>query len=421
MMIWFIIQNLQGNEIITKAKTIVMNLKKIFNYNLGEKYMGNYVTYSLRNKLKDSNEYYKFISGFSEKVIQKIQTRANNIIEDFMAYIQKFDIEQLRSREEYQLEILIIGVLWNVYSKKSMDLSKITYKILVLLSDMRRNSWIFKKYIDGIRGKMAYRYLLKEGLYNIICIENHFEKLITWLKSTGEFKFQVKRMEIWNLFFEYNNSNYVSNAGKLIIEIADWFEKESMENMRKYTLNVDKFLMNEYKLYKEREDNIFCGRREVEYHLNMVGAEILNRAFRNTFLKTKDKIIFLPACMCLKTYSECRKKKTDKGFICMGCCGNCKVNILNKIGEKHNFKVYVVPHESSVFSGKGDTIYGDIGIVGIACVLNLIEGGLKARNLNLVPQCVILDYCGCKNHWHRHGIETDINYKKLFEILQISP
>ena len=39
-MIWFIIQNLQGNEIIIKAKTIVMNLKKIFNYNLGEKIYG---------------------------------------------------------------------------------------------------------------------------------------------------------------------------------------------------------------------------------------------------------------------------------------------------------------------------------------------------------------------------------------------
>ncbi|WP_406542058.1 DUF116 domain-containing protein [Clostridium ljungdahlii] len=60
-----------------------------------------------------------------------------------------------------------------------------------------------------------------------------------------------------------------------------------------------------------------------------------------------------------------------------------------------------------------------MGVVGVACVLNLIEGGLKARSLNLVPQCVILDYCGCKNHWDNNGIQTDINCKKLFEILQV--
>ncbi|UZQ51944.1 DUF116 domain-containing protein [Clostridium kluyveri] len=387
--------------------------------------MKNYITYNLRDKLKHSDEYYKFMPDFSEQVIQKIKIRTNNIIEDFMAYIIEFDIEQLRSREEYQLEILIMGVLWNVYSEKSLDLPKIPGKTLSLLSSMRQYSWIFKKCIDSIKGKMAYKYLLKgkinrDLVYNTHCIENDFEKLIIWLKCTGEFKFQAGRMEIWNLFFKHNNKEYVRNAGKLIVEIADWFEKESMEKLGKYTLNVKKFLMNEYKFYGTREDNIFCGRREIEYHLNMVGAEILNRVFRNTFLKTEDKIIFLPACMCLKPYSTCRRKKTDKGFICMRCSENCKVNILNRIGKKYNFKVYIVPHESNAFSGRKHIRYGDIGIVGIACVLNLIEGGLKARNLNLVPQCVILDYCGCKNHWHKSGIETDINYRKLFEILQIS-
>ncbi|WP_368488716.1 DUF116 domain-containing protein [Clostridium sp. BJN0013] len=386
--------------------------------------MKNYITYNLRDKLKDSDEYYKFIPDFSEQVLQKIKIKANNIIDDFRAYIIDFNIEQLRSREEYQLEVLIIGVLWNVYSEKSLDLPKIPCKTLSLLSIMRQRSWIFKKCIDNIRGKMAYRYLLnreihKDRIYNTVYIESDFQKLIIWLKSTGEFKFQVRRMEIWNSFFKHNNKEYVLNAGKLIVEIADWFEKESMESLGRYTLNVKSFLNNEYKFYGTREDNIFCGRREVEYHLNMVGAEILNKAFRKTFLKTNDKKVLLPACMCLKPYGVCRRKKSDEGFVCMNCSENCKVNMLDRIGKKYNFKVYIVPHESNAFSNKKHIRYGDVGIVGIACVLNLIEGGLKARNLNLVPQCVILDYCGCKNHWHKSGIQTDINYRKLFEILQI--
>ena len=32
--------------------------------------------------------------------------------------------------------------------------------------------------------------------------------------------------------------------------------------------------------------------------------------------------------------------------------------------------------------------YWDIGIVVIACVLNLISGGFKARGLGFIPQCV---------------------------------
>ena len=60
---------------------------------------------------------------------------------------------------------------------------------------------------------------------------------------------------------------------------------------------------------------------------------------------------------------------------------------------------------------------GHIGIIGVACVLNLISGGLKAKNF--VPQCVFLDYCGCKDHWHDKGIITDINMSYLLYSLGI--
>lgn len=48
-----------------------------------------------------------------------------------------------------------------------------------------------------------------------------------------------------------------------------------------------------------RKDVIFCVSRRAEYHLNMVGAEIMNRAYRERFIKTPKKAVLLPACMCL--------------------------------------------------------------------------------------------------------------------------
>ncbi|WLD29947.1 MULTISPECIES: DUF116 domain-containing protein [unclassified Clostridioides] len=61
----------------------------------------------------------------------------------------------------------------------------------------------------------------------------------------------------------------------------------------------------------------------------------------------------------------------------------------------------------------------DVGIIGVACVLNLISGGWKVKNFGFVPQCVVLDYCGCKNHWHEKGIVTDINVDRLLYTIGI--
>jgi len=52
----------------------------------------------------------------------------------------------------------------------------------------------------------------------------------------------------------------------------------------------------------------------------------------------------------------------------------------------------------------------------VACPLHLISGGLELRKLNIAAQCVFLDYCGCKNHWHQDGIMTDMNSRQLLKI-----
>ncbi len=55
----------------------------------------------------------------------------------------------------------------------------------------------------------------------------------------------------------------------------------------------------------------------------------------------------------------------------------------------------------------------DTGIVGIACVLNLISGGWRLNDIVIPAQCVLLDYCGCKNHWNKEGVPTEINFNRL--------
>ena len=102
----------------------------------------------------------------------------------------------------------------------------------------------------------------------------------------------------------------------------------------------------------------------------------------------------------------------------MGCSSSCNVNKLRKQGEIYGFEVSVIPHEADLTSLKNRD-NSSYGIVGIACVLNLVSGGFKALRLGFIPQCVILDEVGCRNHWLLdHGRMTGINDARLLSMIK---
>ena len=375
------------------------------------------ITYFLCESNESSTEFYKKNLNFSKKVLNKLEDNFPNDINDYMNYINKNNMEQLRSKSEYLLEILMIGVLWKEHVNKAISLSKIPRNILIKLSTLREKESI-KKIVDINRGLLEYLFLNRRSNDKVkISLEN-YKKLVNYLKACGDYKEEAKRLEVWISYFFSLNKNKVEKILTSYLEFAKYFEDISQEVLGIYTKNVNLFLKNIDKKYKYREDFLFCSRKEVEYHLNMVGAQIMNEAYRKEFLKTKEKRLLLPSCMRIKDEKNCKAIKTEEGYICNSCSKNCNVNKYDKLGKKYNFQVYIIPHESSI-SVKNKIKDGHIGIIGVACVLNLISGGLKAKNLGFVPQCVFLDYCGCKDHWHDKGIITDINMSYLLYSLGI--
>ena len=375
------------------------------------------ITYFLCESNESSTEFYKKNLNFSKKVLNKLEGNFSNDINDYMNYINKNNMEQLRSKSEYLLEILMIGVFWKEHVNKAISLSKIPRNILIKLSTLREKESI-KKIVDINRGLLEYLFLNRRSNDKVkISLEN-YKKLVNYLKACGDYKEEAKRLEVWISYFFSLNKNKVEKILTSYLEFAKYFEDISQEVLGIYTKNVNLFLKNIDKKYKYREDFLFCSRKEVEYHLNMVGAQIMNEAYRKEFLKTKEKRLLLPSCMRIKDEKNCKAIKTEEGYICNSCSKNCNVNKYDKLGKKYNFQVYIIPHESSI-SVKNKIKDGHIGIIGVACVLNLISGGLKAKNLGFVPQCVFLDYCGCKDHWHDKGIITDINMSYLLYSLGI--
>ena len=104
-------------------------------------------------------------------------------------------------------------------------------------------------------------------------------------------------------------------------------------------------------------------------------------------------------------------KRGQLGDVCTFCNLKCRVYQITK--EYPNHEVYIISHESTAFKNARKEDKDELGIIGITCVLNLISGGLKAKNLSIPPQCVLLEHFACKNHWLDEDIYGEIDMREL--------
>lgn len=378
------------------------------------------ITYNLKGDNNTSDKYYEDVSIFTDEVLGVANKIAGQIIDDFIMFLEKRKVEELRPRNEYILEYLTLGVLWNTYINNALELEDAPGHMLSGLVSIRKKGGLIKNIADGFRGIFSTVFLTraKRDKNAADTSIEYLDKLIHWISAAGEFQQEAIRLERWYHYLLTKFKRQSARVIELSAQIALWFDAKSIGALGKYTTNVERYLNENQKEHEWKEDYIFCRRRRIEYHLNMVGAEIMNRDFRDSFLKTNTRMLILPSCMKTQPEGGCRSIESSAGYACMKCNKECRVSQLTSLGENNNFKVAIIPHESDAFKNR-DKKLDNTGIVGVACVLNLISGGWKAKDMGFVPQCVLLDYCGCKNHWHEKGIPTDINIGKLMKSFDI--
>jgi len=378
------------------------------------------LTYSLKNREKNSDPYYIEIEKFADAFIQKGELCIGRILDEYTSFLCERGTENSRSREENLFDLLMMAIFWNNYSLNSIHLNKKAKIVLLNLANIRNRVGAFKPGVDYVRGILMTVLMKKYHTHGMkpMVTDDNIQGFLDWLQASNEFKHELKRITKFTGFLSTKEHEEVESIFTSVLEIADWFEKESMLRLGKYTENVDDFIEKNRDYYYWREDSIFCSRKRNEYHLNMLGAEIMNRAFRKEFVATKYKTILVPACMRSKSDTECRMIKDGLDQICTGCDKKCNIHKISSLGKKEGFDVYIVPHSSS-FSAWLQKWAGhdDVGIVAVACPLNLVAGGLEIVSLGIKAQCVLLDYCGCKNHWDREGIPTNLNLNEVKTIV----
>ncbi len=379
------------------------------------------ITYSLKGGEEDSDGYYRASAAFAGEVLSVMDSLAGSIIYKYMRHIGE-NPEETGLEQEHGFELLILGTLWQVYGGDAAGLDRAPGQLLTGLSRLRSQGGVLKPGIDFIRGIMSTLFLSPDINDSDSITEptpGEFDRLLHWLEATGEFNREAERLRKWQGYIDTLEQNEAVDLLATAMTLAAWFEDASLEALGRYTENVENYL-NEVRPGRYwHEDVIFCGRRRVEYHLNMAGAEIMNWIYRKEFEATTKKAVILPACMRSRPSPDCKAVSDNGALLCRGCSGECAVNGLSALGKRYGFKVIMIPHESSLSSSRTEKplLDSDTGVVGVACILNLISGGWMMRNMGIPVQCVLLDYCGCKNHWSREGVPTGINVGQLKKIL----
>lgn len=371
------------------------------------------ITYRLN--IKTEKSFYEELSEFTSIVLEERSERTLQYIESFIASQSK---EATRTFDEHYLEYLTLGVLLNKYSANAMSSSTPGMTFLNILYKGRSRYKVLKPAIDRLRGFLSA--ILLNRNFNKAKVDsftrlNHF---IKWLEATGEFSEETLRLKGW---FNYLNHlpleeqpSFLENARTE----ASVFEVTARIKLGQFTENVKSFRQNHLPEHKFQENYIFCGRHEVEYHLNMFGAEILNRALKPGFQNTSRKVILLPTCMSNPADGKCKAKVKGSKMVCTACSPECNINVKRWEYSTEDTEVVLIPHSSDFtrflkYWKNQETT----GLIGVACVLNLLKGGYEMQKLNIPSQCVFLDYCGCKKHWHKNGIPTDISEEQLQRVV----
>ena len=381
------------------------------------------ITYSLKNQHKRSDQFYLELSDFTDVVLREIMSRCGSLVADLQRTPNLEKRASRPSREEYAFDVLVLGVLWRVYAPKVGSLASSQQRLLGMLVRARRKSQVLKPVADFLRGMISGVSLFRARPRQAVphATLHNLVKLMGWLEAVGEFEEEVGRLHVLREFLAGKNMPEQNNALEAVAELAEWFESASLKALGNYTANVEPFLRSSDRRYRWREDYLFTRRQRVEYHLNMVGTEIMNRSFRQGFLQAEHRFIFVPPCMSSPKDGKCQATATPYGERCAACTPTCQVHQVTKLGEKYGLQVFMIPDSFSPLSKSKGQGLGDIriGVVGVSCPLTIISGGYEMQRMGIPAQGLLLDHCGCSWHWDPgKGIVTEINLKQLQRILE---
>ncbi len=378
--------------------------------------------YDLRQPGGSSDRFYTDVAALSDRLLKEIDLRAGANLRAYSRFVQGQLTEPPRSLGEYAMELLTLGLALSQYACAAERAPAWAVRLARQLFTLRRKSSWLKPGADLLRSALTRLFLMSRTDRNPTPSQasiDRLPRLIGWLQATGEFEQEAARLNNWEGFLAQLPRAEADQVLAAAEEIFHWFKREADRALGRYTRGVPDFLSGSYARRGCREDQIFCGRRPVEYHLSMVAAEVMNRGLREEFEQKQHRVVLVPTCMRGAHAAGCHARTSGMDTVCTACDPACTVNQVTRRMRRLGAKVCLIPH-STGFSRWLERWQRapEFGVVAVACMLNILPGGFEMRARGIASQCVPLDYPGCHKHWFAKGIPTSLNQDRLVQIVQ---
>ena len=372
-----------------------------------------YATYCLRPNFQLAEEYLADVSGLADEVLEAGKD-LHVLLDAYGTFVEASGREARRSRDEYLVEALMIGVLWRARGQEASEAAVLRGDLLSALVNERHRGRSRRR--DGSNANLlALGIPTRPGRLDPSLRD--LQTLADWLLASGEYDDEVDRLSGWLAFLR---ASIDARAFlRQLVMFAAAFECMSDKRLARYTRRVDHFVGWKLPLRPVREDTVQCSRRRIEYHFNMVGAELLNRAWRADFLACTRHVVVLPGC-ARRHGDHCRALASDGELHCTHCSSSCSVSRATSIAGQRGALAITVLHASDFgrFLRSPSLQGGNVGIVGVACVPGLVGAGWRARARGFAAQCVLLIASGCA-HWLDEPRPTTLAFAELERICTV--
>ncbi len=380
--------------------------------------------------------YYEQCSHFADRVLAETDKRAGKLIACYSRYLTDELKEEAHSEGESALELLMLGLMLRRYAGAALRTPQRVVRLAGFTCRLQRAFPGLKPLAGAIRARALSPFMAanEHPLHINAVFESQakvaselaervstFLRLMVWLGATGEFDAEMNRLIRWRLYLRSLPAAEAELALNHAETLFDWFASEAAFELGRYTRGVEQFLATEHARRGLREDWLLCGREPAEYHLNMIAAEIMNRGLREEFERATRHVVLVPGCMRGERAATCCAHGDGLDLQCSACDPECAVNRITLKMRSQGAQVYLVLH-STGFTRWLDRWQDEqeTGVTAVACMLNILPGGLEMRARRIAAQCVPLDYPGCQKHWRRSCLATSLNEERLVQIVSAS-
>jgi hypothetical protein len=143
---------------------------------------------------------------------------------------------------------------------------------------------------------------------------------------------------------------------------------------------------------------------------DLLEANLKNSRYKETFLKTNNRVLFLPHCCRKYMDSRCKAlfDSENATYICMHCSEDCQVHKASVLAKKEKYDVYIIPGSSCVKKIFQKKKYE--GVVGVACTEEISLATKILEKAQISSQNIPLIKNGCS--------ATQFNFLTLQKIIK---